>query len=139
MSRHLAREIAFKILFQHDIGKNPPEPLMSQLVAENGLNPTNAVFAEGLVKGAMAHLAGIDEVLAPHLKNWQYERIPAVDRSVLRLAAYELLFREDIPAAVSINEALELAKVYSDDESVKFLNGVLDKLAHSKKNSEAGS
>lgn len=130
MSRRLAREIAFKTLFQYDIGKNQLEPALTELVDESGLKVDSAHFARQLAEGVLAHLAEIDDELQKYLVNWELNRLAAVDRSVLRLAAYELLFCQDIPSAVSINEALELSKVYNSEESAKFLNGVLDKLAH---------
>ena len=136
MSRRLAREIAFKILFQHDVGKNETEPVFSELVEENGLHQDYVPFAKELAEGALANMQVIDELLNKYLMNWEFDRLAAVDRNVLRLAAYELLYRDDIPTAVTINEALELSKAYNSEESAKFLNGVLDKLAREKKGSE---
>ncbi|HZK25859.1 MAG TPA: transcription antitermination factor NusB [Oscillospiraceae bacterium] len=132
MSRRAAREVAFKTLFQYEQGKNSIEPSLSELLTESGLNPQSALFARELVNGTVDKQEEIDQTISPYLQNWQLERLAAVDRSVLRLAAFELLYREDIPPAVSINEALELCKAYSGEESAKFLNGVLDKLAHTK-------
>lgn len=136
MSRRLAREIVFKTLFQYDIGKNDLEPALSELLAESGLGDEYVRFARELAQGAVEHLETIDRELAKHLVNWEMGRLAAVDRSVLRLAAFELLFRSDIPAAVTINEALELSKVFNSEESAKFLNGVLDKLARRPQDSE---
>lgn len=136
MSRRLAREIAFKILFQHDVGKNETEPVFSELIEENGLHQDYVPFAKELAEGTLANMQVIDELLVKYLLNWEFDRLAAVDRNVLRLAAYELLYRDDIPTAVTINEALELSKAYNSEESAKFLNGVLDKLAREKKGSE---
>ena len=136
MSRRLAREIAFKTLFQQDIGKNDLEPAMTELLAESGLGPDHARFARSLAEGVLEHSDELDELLARHLVNWEMSRLAAVDRNVLRLAAYELLYCDDIPVAVSINEALELSKAFNTDESAKFLNGVLDKLAREHKGNE---
>ncbi|MBS3898061.1 MAG: transcription antitermination factor NusB [Dethiobacter sp.] len=129
MSRRLAREIAFKALFQEDVGKNCLEPVFTELLTESGLSGDHALFARQLAEGTLLHLAEIDNILAKYLVNWEFGRLAAVDRSVLRLATYELLYCADIPTAVSINEALELSKLFNSDESAKFLNGVLDKLA----------
>ncbi|HHU30714.1 MAG: transcription antitermination factor NusB [Bacillota bacterium] len=129
MSRRLAREIAFKTLFQLDLGKNEIEPTLSGLLAESGISRENAVFARELVNGTAEALAEIDRAISQYLQKWQLERLAAADRNILRLAAYELLYRPDIPAVVSINEALELGKLYHSEEAAKFLNGVLDKLA----------
>jgi N utilization substance protein B len=136
MSRRLAREIAFKTLFQQDIGKNELEPAMTELLAESGLGADHARFARQLASGVLEHEAALDEILSQHLVNWEMSRLAAVDRNVLRLAAYELLYCDDIPVAVSINEALELSKAFNTDESAKFLNGVLDKLAREHKGEE---
>ena len=130
MSRRLAREIAFKTLFQYDVGHNEEEPALSSLLDESGLNNDYAAFARELVSGTIAHQAEIDQSISPYLQHWEMDRLAAVDRSILRLATYELLFRDDIPTAVSINEALDLSKAFNSDEAAKFLNGVLDKLAH---------
>jgi transcription antitermination protein NusB len=136
MSRRLAREIAFKALFQADMGKNDLEPAMTELLAESGLHDEHARFARRLAAGVMQQKSALDEQLSRYLVNWELHRLASVDRSVLRLAAYELLYCEDIPAAVSINEALELSKLYNDEEAAKFLNGVLDKLAQKQKGNE---
>mgnify|MGYP001037425331 CR=1 FL=1 len=130
MSRRLAREIAFQTIFQHDIGKNEPEPTLTNLAEENGLNQKDTQFARNLVMGTIAKLKELDQAIAECLHNWQLQRLAAVDRNILRLCAYELLFCPEIPVAVAINEALELSKAFSSDESTKFLNGILDKLAH---------
>ncbi|MGW8323342.1 MAG: transcription antitermination factor NusB, partial [Thermodesulfobacteriota bacterium] len=86
-------------------------------------------FTEGLVVGAWIHRDRLDEVLRQTAANWALERMAAVDRSLLRLAAYELLFRPDIPTAVAINEALEIAKEFSTLDSASFINGLLDQIA----------
>ncbi|MBS3887152.1 MAG: transcription antitermination factor NusB [Dethiobacter sp.] len=139
MSRRLAREIAFKVLFQEDVGKNGLEPVFTELLTESGLGRDHALFARQLAEGTLLHLAEIDNQLAKYLVNWEFGRLAAVDRSVLRLATYELLYCADIPAAVAINEALELSKLFNSDESAKFLNGVLDKLARDQAGSKEES
>ena len=139
MSRRLAREIAFKALFQEDVGKNGLEPSLTDLLADSGLSVNHALFARRLAEGTLSQLKDIDNLLAKYLVNWEFGRLAAVDRSVLRLAAHELLYCADIPAAVSINEALELSKLFNSDESAKFLNGVLDKLARDLKGSKEES
>ncbi|MCW3490270.1 transcription antitermination factor NusB [Dethiobacter alkaliphilus] len=136
MSRRLAREIAFKTLFQYDIGKNEVEPTISQLIEENGLEGAGVEFSRQLVLGTLKNLDAIDQALAGYLQKWELGRLAAVDRNVLRLAAFEILYREDIPAAVTINEALELSKAFHSEEAAKFLNGVLDKLARHQEGKE---
>jgi len=86
-------------------------------------------FAEELVKGTLEKLEDIDALIEKLAENWILGRMAAVDRNILRLAAFEILYRKDIPSAVTINEALEIAKKYSSSESAPFLNGVLDRLA----------
>jgi N utilization substance protein B len=136
MSRRLAREIAFKAIFQQDVGKNELEPTLSDMLDEVSLNEEDTRFVRELVEGTLANQDAIDDVLEKYLVNWQFDRLAAVDRSVLRMAAYEILYRPDIPDTVSINEALEIIKMFNEEHSVKFLNGVLDKLARDR---EAGS
>lgn len=132
MNRHLAREVAFKTLFQLDIGQNEVEPTLSDLLAESGLSSEYALFARELIEGTVANLAVIDQLLSQYLVNWQFARLAAVDRNVLRMAAYEIMYREDIPDVVAINEALEISKTYNSEEAVGFLNGVLDRLSREK-------
>ena len=86
-------------------------------------------FTEKLVKGTLESLEEIDSIIEKATENWFLKRMAAVDRNILRFAAYEILHRKDIPYAVTINEALEIAKKYSSAEAASFLNGVLDKLA----------
>ncbi len=83
-------------------------------------------FAEALVAGALAHLPEVDAAIAKSAKNWAMDRIAKVDLAILRLAVFELLFRDDIPPVVSINEAIDLAKEFSSSEARRFVNGVLD-------------
>jgi N utilization substance protein B len=85
-------------------------------------------FAEELVRGVIEKRAAIDEKIAKYTENWDLPRIAAVDRNILRLAMYEMLFRDDIPPVVSINEAVDIAKKFSTRESGAFVNGILDRL-----------
>jgi N utilization substance protein B len=132
MSRRLAREIAFKALFQQDMGKNELEPALTDLLSESGLSAEYALFARELAEGAAANLSEIDRTLSRYLVNWEFSRLAAVDRNVLRLAAFEILCRDDIPDVVAINEALDLSKTFNNEEAVAFLNGVLDRLSKEK-------
>ena len=85
-------------------------------------------FAEPMIRGAIEHRAAIDEQIKKYAANWELHRIAAVDRSILRLAIYEMLYRDDIPPIVSINEAVDIAKKFSTQDSGKFVNGILDKI-----------
>jgi N utilization substance protein B len=151
--RREARERAVQFLFQYEL--NPPENLPAALdqfwetqraaaiAEEKGvatwgqpteLPPPSAdeaavrLFAEPLIRGALEHRDESDQLITRHAKNWELHRIAAVDRNILRLAIYEMLHREDIPPVVSINEAVDIAKKFSTQDSGKFVNGILDKV-----------
>lgn len=129
MSRRLAREVVFRALFQVDIGNSIPRLALQYAVEGYSFDPEEKLFIEELLHGTLENKEAIDAVIAKYLVNWELHRIPAVDRNLLRLALYEILHRPDIPAAVSINEALDLAKKYgSTGEAVSFINGLLDRV-----------
>ena len=130
MRRRRAREYALQILFQIDF--------KSQEVSRNDFegfwldkNESEDVrkFTEELVRGTIERLDEIDSRLEKVAENWVLKRMAAVDRNILRFAAFEILYRKDIPPAVTINEAVEIAKKFSSSESAPFINGILDKLA----------
>ncbi len=128
MSRRLAREVAFRALFQIDIGRCREKAAMKRAVEDFAFSSEEEQFIENLVTGTIKNQPLIDGVIKKHLVRWEMERLSAVDRNLLRLALYEIIYRPDIPHAVSINEALELAKKYgSSGEAVGFINGVLDR------------
>jgi N utilization substance protein B len=151
--RREARERAVQFLFQHDL--NPPEDLdraltefwdtqrAAAIAEEKGpatwgqpveLPPPTAeeaetrLFADPLIRGVIEHRDEIDAHIKRHARNWEFHRIATVDRNVMRLAIFEMLFREDIPPVVSINEAVDIAKKFSTQDSGKFVNGILDKV-----------
>ena len=151
--RREARERAVQFLFQHDL--NPPENIEAALsefwgsqraaaiAEEKGtatwgqpieLPPVSAeeaavrLFAEPLIRGALEHRDEADALIQKHTRNWDLHRLAAVDRNILRLAIYEMLHRDDIPPVVSINEAVDIAKKFSTQDSGKFVNGILDKV-----------
>lgn len=127
MSRRLAREVAFRALFQIDIGKCRSEQALRHSIEGFAISDEEEKFLRELVVGAADNQVLLDQLIKKHLVKWELDRLSAVDRNLLRLALYEILFRPDIPPAVSINEALELAKKYgSTGEAVGFINGVLD-------------
>jgi N utilization substance protein B len=130
MRRRKAREYALQLLFQLDFtGKSYTFQARDDFWADKNESGDVRDFAEGLVKGTVEHIEEIDKLIEKVTENWAMKRMAAVDRNILRFAAYEIFFRKDIPSAVTINEALEIAKKYSSSESASFLNGVLDKLA----------
>ncbi len=151
--RREARERAVQFLFQHDL--NPPENVdealsqfwdsqraaviaedkgpatwgqVSELPPPSADEATVRLFADPLIKGALEHRNEADELIKKHVKNWELHRIAAVDRNILRLAIFEMLHRDDIPPVVSINEAVDIAKKFSTQDSGKFVNGILDKI-----------
>jgi N utilization substance protein B len=130
MKRRKAREYALQLLFQIDF-KNKKYDLheIQEFWTDKKETAETRGFAEELVKGTLEKLDEIDKAIERATENWLLKRMAAVDRNILRFAAFEIFFRKDIPPAVTINEALEIAKKYSSTESAAFLNGVLDRLA----------
>lgn len=132
MKRRKAREYALQFLYRIDF-INTSEPKSEDLEAfwkdVGEKDPDSKAFAEDIISGALKNLSEIDSVIQMAAEKWKISRIASIDRNILRLAAYELLFRKDIPQAVTINEAIEIAKKYSTSESASFINGILDKIA----------
>jgi transcription antitermination protein NusB len=129
-ARHKARKRALDVLFQADLRDVDPLVVLAdaqRLRTEDGDTPLNP-YAEELVAGVAAHRERIDELLATYSLGWTIERMPGVDRSILRLGAYELLWG-DVPAAVAIDEAVSLARELSTDDSPGFVNGLLARIA----------
>lgn len=128
MRRSRAREVALQLLFQRDFNPTVSRPALMQF-AQGRLHETELrVLCVNLSDGATAHLEDIDTRLAAAAENWRVSRMATVDRNVLRLGAYELLFTTDTPAAVAFDEAIELARRYGSADSPAFVNGVLDRL-----------
>ena len=129
--RRKSREMALQFLFSHDFQEcsGSPDTVATDLdmfcqifdVGERSLP-----YGRQLIQGICLHLDEIDVLLAEHSHNWRVERMSLVDRNILRIAVYELQYSDDAPAQVAINEALEIAKRYSVEESVSFINGILD-------------
>jgi N utilization substance protein B len=130
LSRRLARETAFKALFQIDVGKSTSEQALRYVLHGVNLSESEVSFTREMVEGTVMHLSELDRLIQKYLVHWELHRLCAVDRNLLRLALFEILYRPDIPDAVAINESLELAKKYgSSEEAVAFINGVLDRAA----------
>jgi N utilization substance protein B len=130
MKRRKAREYALQILFQADFTKKKIEQRdLEEFWSDKKERNNVREFTEELVKGTLNNLDDIDRTIERFTENWLLKRMAAVDRNILRFAAYEILYRKDIPSAVTINEALEIAKKYSSLDAASFLNGVLDRLA----------
>jgi N utilization substance protein B len=123
------RKCAVQFLYQWELNK--PEQLNDALrVFIEGLEQPREeyAFAEELIHGTIEHIEAIDNEILTRAANWRFERIAKVDLSILRLAIYELLHRRDIPPVVSINEAIELGKIFSNPDSKRFINGILDQM-----------
>ena len=135
--RTKARELVLQLLYQADLTRVSPKDLLGDFFTTADLKEDPAVkeFATALVTDICDKLNVIDETISGYATNWQLDRMATVDRNILRLASFELLFRNDIPPKVAINEAVELAKKYGDLESGKFVNGILDKINKTKKSS----
>ncbi len=128
LSKRKAREAAMRALYEIEIGHTDTESALAVVLEESKLVPELRDYTTMLVKGIRGQIAVIDHKLASIIKEYDYTRIAAVDRNVLRVAAYELLEVPQIPPAVTINEAIEIAKRYSTAESGRFVNGVLGRL-----------
>lgn len=129
-ARHRARRAALQMLYQWEIGRaGVGEAIATYWPARDAgerLEEPHEAFANDLVRGTVSRLEEIDRLLAEHTRNWRVERMAVLDRLVLRLAVYELLAEPDTPARVIINEAIELARAFSGEEAVAFVNGILD-------------
>ncbi|MBI5124472.1 MAG: transcription antitermination factor NusB [Candidatus Omnitrophica bacterium] len=127
--RTKAREYALQILYAIDITKEEPKESIERFWEGNEEVPGQVrEFAGNLVLGVKDKLKEIDRIISKYATNWQLERMAVIDRNVLRFAAYELLYMDDIPPKVSINEAIDIAKKFGGDDSGKFVNGILDKI-----------
>jgi transcription antitermination protein NusB len=122
-SRREARERAFQLLYEAEVKHEPA----TDVLAQQPLAPDE--FAVDLVEGVEAHRAEIDALIVEHARNWELDRMPALDRAILRMATFELAHRPDVPTGATISEAVELAKQYSTDDSSRFVNGVLSAIA----------
>ncbi|MCR4397434.1 MAG: transcription antitermination factor NusB [Firmicutes bacterium] len=135
MRRRKAREIALRVLFQVDVARADPDEAMSLLLSEHHVAPEIVSFAEEIVKGTLEHLEDIDKRLAELSRDWTLERMANTDRNILRMGCFELMYREDIPRSVAVNEAVELAKAYGGPDSGKFVNGILGRIVQDLDNS----
>lgn len=123
--RRSGRELAFRLLFQCDVGGVPLDEVLDAARAGSEASEEVWEFAEELARGAWLVHGELDAIIVHYAAGWTLERMANVDRNLLRLALYEMLHRDDIPQSVSINEAVELAKSYSTADSAKFINGIL--------------
>jgi len=130
MKRRKAREYALQIIFQIDfMEKKIDSKDLEEFWSDKKESKDVKEFTEELVRGTLSKIDEIDSMIKSVAENWILERMAAVDRNILRFAAYELLYIKDIPSAVTINEAIEIAKKFSSTEAAPFINGILDRLA----------
>jgi transcription antitermination protein NusB len=126
--RRAAREEALQVLYAIDIGRRDPSEAIDEVVPENARSDHRR-FVRDTVVGTLGFAAEADAIIAPVLEGWTVERLPEIDRLILRMATYELRHTPDVPRAVVINEAVELAKKFSTEDSGRFVNGVLNAIA----------
>jgi len=127
--RRKSRELALQLLYQLDVqGEVNPEPSLVEFWTRHPVDTEVREFTEALVRGTKLHREKIDELIAQYAENWELDRMAVVDRNVLRGAIFELLWTAEIPPKVAINEALEVAKKFSTQESSRFINGILDRI-----------
>ena len=142
-ARHRAREAAVQMLYQWEVGRHPIEdvskvfwkqaPVADSEAGEVAEAYPEAIqeFATDLARGVVAHVETLDPIIAEAAEHWRIERMAVIDRLILRLAVYEFLHQPGTPALVVINEALELARTFSTDDAVRFINGILDGIRRS--------
>lgn len=137
MSRRVSRENAMKLLYQFQLRDDDIDQQISLFLNETeGLEQLDKEFFLDVLHGVVNNKEEIDSLIQSHAKGWGLERMPKVDLAIMRLAVYELKYRKDIPANVSINEAVELAKKYCGEQSKNFINGVLGKIVTRLQNTE---
>jgi N utilization substance protein B len=127
-ARRKAREFALQALYLIDITQLPPEKALRGILYVNKIEERTKSFARWLTMGTVEHKADLDEIITSVATNWEIKRMAVLDRNLLRLCAYELLHELETPASVIIDEAVEIAKTFSTDDSGKFVNGILDKI-----------
>lgn len=134
MNRKLSREKTMELLFSMTLSKESVEEVVETFIDnyESNLKEIDLTYLKQTLAGVENKKEAIDEVISANLHNWKIDRISKVNLTILRLATFELLYNEEVPKNVAINEALELTRRYSDEKSVSFINGVLDKIGADK-------
>ncbi len=127
-SRRKAREGALRVLYEMEVGGASLDQALTSMIEEADVTEDLAPYAERLARGVREHRIKIDRELADYVRDYDYSRLAAIDRNILRIGAFELLHVPEMPPAVSINEAIEIAKKFSTAESGKFINGVLGRM-----------
>jgi len=124
--RHKAREHALQGLYMYEVSKSAVENIIEFEWLDGEISEEAEKFAVELIQGVISKIEKIDSIITDYSKNWKFERISIIDKSILRLAIYEILFIKDIPAIVTINECIDLGKTFGGENSGQFINGILD-------------
>lgn len=132
--RTQARELALQTIYQLELRGDTFSSEIESFIQSQTQDPAISDFVQDLVQGYLTHQSKLDQPIKKTALNWDITRMGVIDRIILRLGTYELMFRSDIPPIVAINEAVELAKKYGDKDSGAFVNGILDKIHHSQRN-----
>ena len=125
-SRNRARQSCLQILYQIELSKVECESAIEDYFSFNKSSLPYREFSDFLVKGVLSKMPDIDKIISKYAKNWAINRMAVIDRNILRMGVFELIYADDIPPRVSINESVELAKMFGDIDSPKFINGILD-------------
>lgn len=126
-ARRKARELVLQVLYQADINASKEVEAQFDILCKNFLISKKAVpYARELLAGISRNIQKIDSLIAENAKNWRVDRMSIIDRNILRLGVFEVAFNDQVPATVAINEAIEIAKRFSADDSASFINGILD-------------
>jgi N utilization substance protein B len=128
-ARHRGRVLALQALYEADTSRHRAEEAVDRLAAERSEPASVSAFARELVRGVQAHRRAIDAIIAKAAPQWPVEEVAVIDRNILRLATYEVLFDDKTPVRAAVNEAVELAKTFGSDSSPRFVNGVLGTVA----------
>lgn len=128
MGRKLSRETAMKLIYQMQIYQDNKEEQLKELLEKHSVGKREKAYIEDVVNGVLKNTNEIDNLIEENAIGWKLNRISKVDLAILRLGIYEILYRDDIPYTVTINEAVEMAKKYSTEESGAFINGILSKI-----------
>jgi N utilization substance protein B len=130
MGRKASRELAMKLLYQYEFRTEDKQEQLSDILGLEDLNENDRGYIQNIVQGVSKEIGVIDNIIENNAKGWKISRMSKVDIAILRLAIYEITFRDDIPCSVTINEAVEMAKKFSSKESGAFINGMLGKISN---------
>ena len=136
MSRKIARDAAMRMLYAYELTGELNQDMIQETIEPAALDAEDMKYLKQITEGAVEQRASLDTLIEQNAVGWRLSRIGKVDLSILRLAIYEMLCREDVPESVAINEAVELAKKYSQPKSKQFINGILGSISRSKKKEE---